>query len=354
MPPRGQSELSEANCGRILALHEEGYSYREIAARVPVSASGAYKIVQRYQNHNTYHSLPRSGRPPALPVRTRRLILRTIRSNRFDPYRVIAQRIGWVTMSQVAQVAREEGYRRCVAVTKPFLKPKMVTQRIEWAETNDGRDWESVIWTDEVVIETGAQPKRLMVTRKPVEEYLPECVASSYRSGRDSIIVWAAVAHNAKGPILRLEKSPYRLGRDGRKRGGGLSAQGYAEQVLSGPLKEFWTALQEERQREILVVEDGASPHRGKIAQATREQIGIRQLTHPPNSPDLNPIEPLWFLLKKRVAAVPGSGNNRESLWAAVKMVWDGITIEEVNKHTGQMDARVMAVKKAKGYHTRF
>jgi transposase len=112
--------------------------------------------------------------------------------------------------------------------------------------------------------------------------------------------------------------------------------------------------LSEERGCEMLVVEDGAGPHKGKVVQAVRDQLGMHRLPHPPNSPNLNPIEPLWFLLKKRVARIPGHRRSLDDLWEAVKQAWESITVEEINKHTGRMDDRVEAVKKAKGLYTRF
>ena len=73
-----------------------------------------------------------------------------------------------------------------------------------------------------------------------------------------------------------------------------------------------------------------------------------------PDSADLNPIEPLWNVLKKCVADIPGSHNSLNKLWAACQRVWDGITVDEINAHTGKMDDRVAAVEAAKGLHTRF
>jgi transposase len=77
-------------------------------------------------------------------------------------------------------------------------------------------------------------------------------------------------------------------------------------------------------------------------------------LIHPPSSPDLNPIEPLWLIIKNCVADIPGSSNYLNALWAAVQKVWDGITEEEIKKYTGRMADRVLAVKEAEGWHTHF
>jgi hypothetical protein len=103
-----------------------------------------------------------------------------------------------------------------------------------------------------------------------------------------------------------------------------------------------------------LVVEDGAPGHTSKLVTRAQENLGIRKLVHPPKSPDLNPIEPLWYLLKNRIADIPGSGNTLDNLWEAAQKVWDDITLEDIQKHTGRMKDRVEAVKQAKGWHTKF
>jgi hypothetical protein len=142
------------------------------------------------------------------------------------------------------------------------------------------------------------------------------------------------------------------LGR--KKGGGGLDGPCYVEQVLNGPLSSFVVLLEKERGHPMLVVEDGAPSHRSVVAKQARMQLGIHNLQHPPSSPDLNHIKPLWFFIKRRVADTPGSGNLLEALWQATQKAWDELTDEEIWKHTGQMNARVAAVEGAKGWHTRF
>ncbi|KAB5587455.1 hypothetical protein CTheo_9107 [Ceratobasidium theobromae] len=349
-----KKELSEGLRGYILALWEEGYTYRDIAHRAHVSLTAAYNTVARAKKYHTLSSLPRSGRPCALPARKHGIIIQTLRTHRFEPYSMIAKRIGTVTARQVRSVAYKARYRRRVPRRKPFIDREKAIKRLNWAQANRFRDWNTIVWTDESKIESGQAQSHLLVTRRPGEADLTKCIVPSFRSTRKSIMVWGCISHGYKGPIILLKPEPPTTTSTGRKKGGGISSKGYAEQVLSGPLREFLSYMEKEKGLPMLVVEDGAPPHRGKTAQKTRELYGIKQLPHPPNSPDLNPIEQIWILLKKRVASTLGFRSTAEEIWKATQVAWESITIDEINMHTGKMNDRVTAVAAAKGLHTKF
>ena len=167
-------------------------------------------------------------------------------------------------------------------------------------------------------------------------------------------MVWACISHNQKGPLIRFDMVPEIMNEKGKKKGGGLDGSKYVKQVLQGPLKDFVADMKVEQGLNILVLEDGAPSHHRKVTAKTQSELGLEQIKHPPDSPDLNLIKPLWNVLKNCVTDIPGSCNSLDKLWAACQQVWDGITVDKINTHTGRMDDCVAAVKAAKGFHTRF
>jgi transposase len=354
MPPKRSHELTQDARGRILALYDEGYSCAKISKKLGIPRATVWYTVKRAQKYHTTLSRPRPGRPHKFPPQICRLVIQTLCRYRFEPYKSIANRIGSVTARQVRYIANKKKYRRYVTCRKPFLDRQKSIKRLNWARMNRNRNWDSVTWTDEVQLGTDDQPFRPRVTRQPGEAYLPNCIVPTFQSGRKSLMVWSCISHGYKGPLVLLELEPEVITSNGRKKGGGLSSEGYASQVLEGPLKDFIAYMEEVKGHEMLVVEDGAPPHWGKAAKLAREKLGIHQLSHPPSSPDLNPIEAIWRLLKSRVYSIPGSRQSLTHLWATAQAVWDSITIEEINKHTGQMKARVVAVAAAKGLQTKF
>jgi transposase len=87
----------------------------------------------------------------------------------------------------------------------------------------------------------------------------------------------------------------------------------------------------------------------------------IALFPHPAYSPDLNPIENIWSLLKnnlnKRYKGSLGIGNNKESIEAfkrAILEEWDNIPQESIDNSILSLPRRYQAVIEAKGYYTKY
>jgi len=77
-----------------------------------------------------------------------------------------------------------------------------------------------------------------------------------------------------------------------------------------------------------------------------------KQLHTPPQSPDLNPIEHLWGILKDAIKKRHIS--NREDLKIAFQEEWESISPTITRKLVESMHRRLLAVISAKGYPTKY
>ena len=87
--------------------------------------------------------------------------------------------------------------------------------------------------------------------------------------------------------------------------------------------EKYVKVLQEKLQLHMTVhqcdisMHDGAPCHRSRVVKKFLGEKNIRQFDWPRNSPDLNPIENLWMLLKNKVSEKQPS--NAKSLVTTIK-----------------------------------
>ncbi len=79
---------------------------------------------------------------------------------------------------------------------------------------------------------------------------------------------------------------------------------------------------------------------------------GVTVLDWPANSPDLNPIENLWGIVKRKMRDT--RPNNADDLKAAIKATWASIPPQQCHKLITSMPRRIEAVIKAKGAPTKY
>jgi hypothetical protein len=77
-----------------------------------------------------------------------------------------------------------------------------------------------------------------------------------------------------------------------------ITVEVYAEQNLRGPVLNYCNQLRRAG-IDILVVEDGAPVHFGGAAGSIRAILPLHNQLYPSSSPDLNPIEECWRMMKE-------------------------------------------------------
>ena len=348
-------ELSTNQRAQITALRGQGLSLARIAGIIGCSKTTVHNTIRNFQTRGTHTLAPRPGRPRKWTARHERSVLRETLRSPFLSWRQLSAALGSVPSIAVRRIAYRNGIRRRIALRKPFLTAKHRTNRLSWARTNQSTDWKRVLFTDESTIERGERPGRTWVSRRPGTANLIQHMAPTFRSGRLSISVWAGIAYGIKTPLFVLPLQPRTwnagLGKwDPAER---LNAARYGEWILDGELKKV---VLEARTAgiELTVVEDGAPAHTAASTRVYRDRYAIQSLIHPACSPDLNPIDNVWALLKHRLAKVHPLPWNQQELGEAAVRAWNDIPMDEVNACIESMPKRVLEVLTKRGAPTRY
>lgn len=153
-------------------------------------------------------------------------------------------------------------------------------------------------------------------------------------------MVWGCIAYNKKGPLIFLPKDQ-------------CKGVDYVDLVMSGPLWDFYAELCEERGL-AMVMEDGAPVHRCKVAKTFRDHNSMGIFPHPAQSPDMNPIEHVWYLMKIAINNRAVKPRNEEELKRALLEEWEKIDIKIINKLISSMSNRVKQLMEVRGGSTRY
>ncbi|SPC65043.1 uncharacterized protein UHOD_20537 [Ustilago sp. UG-2017b] len=248
---------------------------------------------------------------------------------------------------QLRKAAYRASINRRIALRKPFLTSKNQHKCLEWAKANGSTDWRGVLFTDEAAVEVGYWPRHTWVSRRKNTQEDINNMVTAFHSGCFSIQVWAGIAYNLKTPLVVLPLAP-------RKKQPGLGNQWdpmenltavrYRDWIIDGPLRDAVTAVSAYPDG-LLVVEDGSSCHQATICKQRRAEYNIKTQEQPPASPDLNPIENIWYVFKNLLGKRLPVPKTRDELARAAEEVWNTqITLKHINPVIESMEHRVEQV----------
>ena len=233
-----------------------------------------------------------------------------------------------------------EGLKSGAKVKKPLLTARHRNQRLAFAIKYEHwtiEDWKLVVWSDETKINRFGPDGRKWSWKTRGKSLEKRCVDETIKHGGRSLMIWDCKTHEGVGFMCRID--------------GGMNAALYTE-ILRDNLIQ--TVDYYGINRDTLIFQHDNDPkHTSILARNWLETSKIRVLDWPSQSPDLNPIENLWEILKRKLSNYQLVPTSIYNLWERIEVEWEHILKDDCCKLVESMPFRVKAVIKSKGSYTK-
>lgn len=302
MTKSGQNRLSERQKVTIHALFRAQWSARRIANEIKVPEASV-----RYWQHRDIDRNPAKTTEKRLNLAKsrRQMALRalvgekTTKNGKTRPRYCSARALGTalarqhgITLSRwtVRRDLRRLGFKSVVRKRVPTVYDGDYERRLKFVTWARRRQPRNIVFSDEKIFTCNDYTAR--------QQWVLHANDADPRESQrfcDRLMLWGAIGHNFfVWKVLANEKT--KAGDDDCRRHGVLNAESYKRKVLPLVMKHL-------RDNKLTFQQDGAKAHTAKTVLAyLRREVKLLE-PWPPRSPDLNPIETLWALLAREVAA---------------------------------------------------
>jgi transposase len=246
-----------------------------------------------------------------------------------------------VHRSTVARSLKRGGLDSFSKRKKPLLRVKQRKDIMAFAKRHKHwtiDDWKRVYFSDETKINRYGSDGRSYCWKKRGEPLRDHHVVTTVKHGGGSIMVWGCFSAAGPGYICLIE--------------GNMNAEDYCgilEFDFLDTLEYYGVEVED-----VVVQHDNDPKHTAGSTKKWLEDNGIEVLEWPSQSPDLNPIEYLWWVVKHRLKEYQTVPKNNDELWQRVVEIWNGLEADLCLGLVESMPRRIAAVLAAKGGHTKY
>ena len=289
---------------------------------------------------------PTAGRPPKLTDQNKRYYVRAITSGAIESSVTVAKKLEnelnvKVSDRTVRNALKEAGLKAVEKMQKPKLSQTNIKARLDFAKSHQHwtvDDWKHVIWSDETKINRFCSDGRSWYWSRDGESLQKHHVNQTVKQGGGSIMIWRCITVHGPGFMCKID--------------GSMDQHTYKQILTEELLKTIeWYDMDAKK---VIFQHDNDPKHKAKSVQEWLNDQEFEVLKWPAQSPDLNPIENLWAILKRRLNQYEQPPRGMVELWERVQAKWDEIDKEMCMKLIESMPRRIDAVLKSKGMWTNY
>ncbi|KAJ1179529.1 hypothetical protein NDU88_004763 [Pleurodeles waltl] len=298
--------------------------HRTIKRFIQNSQQGRKKRVEKPRRKITAHELRKVKRAAAtMPLATSLAIFQSCN-------------ITGVPKSTRCAILRDMAKVR-KAERRPPLNKTHKLKRQDWANKYLKTDFSKVLWTDEMRVSLDGPDGW---ARGWIGKGQRAPVRLRRQQGGGGVLVWAGIIKDELVGPFRVE--------DGVK----LNSQSYCQFLEDTFFKQWYRKKSASFKKNMIFMQDNAPSHASKYSTAWLARKGIKEgnlMTWPPCSPDLNPIENLWSIIKCEIYKEGKQYTSLNSVWEAVVAAARNVDGEQIKTLTESMDGRLLSVLAKKG-----
>lgn len=310
----------------IITELNNGKTIGEVSRSVGLTKRQIKRIKKAHQTNGRIARKRGSGRRNALSKSQKLQLLLTIRWNFAKPLSAIVVELGLPCTVQTARnYLHSKGYSYKKTQKRPYLSYQSKQERLAFAESYQSYPFETTIFVDESVFRVGEpcygwSPKGHIPYRE-ISPFPP------------SVSVWAAISYYGKLNLAFYE--------------GNLDQFDYQD-ILQEHLYPQANALW--GQGTWLLAQDGATCHTAETTIKDIHDNGGEPLDWPPASPDLNPLENVWHVLKNLV--YKRNPTTERHLRDFILEEWNNLPNNEVIQIAESFPRRLIKLRESNGEYT--
>ncbi len=317
MAPHGR-EMSQDLRKKIISLHKKGEGYKKISKALLISQNTVAKVVQTFKKDGTATiSQRRPGRPRKLTPRQERLLMRRVEENRHASSLQLSKEESQtgvnISRDTIRRTLQRNGMHGCRPRKKPLLKPRHKKARLEFARAHADKYedyWDSILWSDETKVNVFGTDGFKTVWRRKGEEYKEKCMVPTW----NMVVAVSLCGAAGVGELHFID--------------GIMNSKMYCS-ILKEKMLPSLRALG----RRALFQHDNDPKHTSKATVGFLKKNRVKVIQWPSMSPDLNPIEHLWGILKRQVEH--HSPSSIQSLKEVILEEWKKIDLAKCRQLPG-------------------
>jgi transposase len=335
-------QLKNVSKSQIIALLELGFSTREVAEKFNINQSTVVRIRQKYIIFNTFEHLCGNGRPTVISDQIKAVIKRENLKNPRNSLRKFKEKIREETGENIGKTSVKKalnsmGLFAFSPIKKPCLTRKHIDRRyqISMSWINMGIEKiKTIIFSDESKFNLFYSDNKPSVWREPRAGLKSEHINHTVKYGGKSVVAWGCFSYYGVGRLVFID--------------GNMDAPHYVC-ILADNL---FASASEMGLNEFIFQQDNDPKHTSRLAMNFFRERNIDLLPWPSQSPDMNPIENLWGIIKEKVSKL--RPRNIYELKAAILQEWNGISRNLTEKLVLSFQKRAIKLYRAKGATTKY